>query len=258
MPTLAPTRCTTFDRIVCAVDGSPPSLEAARQARILRSELGELELDAVFEPPAVAYSPYGSLLIVSEAEKSAAAQLAGAESVCPDAAAQLLHGPTVRRLLQRLSEYNATLVAVGGSNRNRGVGVIRGSVTTAMLHRAKASVLVARAPVAEGAFPHAVVVGYDGSPGADRALAVGLDVADRYDTDLRVLVAGAASANDFDALAHLAFERDERDPAGALCAVSHEADLLIVGSRGLHGVRALGSVSERVGHRAACSVLVIR
>ncbi|MGE5690058.1 MAG: universal stress protein [Pseudomonadota bacterium] len=27
---------------------------------------------------------------------------------------------------------------------------------------------------------------------------------------------------------------------------------------GLHGLRALGSVSERVAHRAACSVLVVR
>ena len=37
-----------------------------------------------------------------------------------------------------------------------------------------------------------------------------------------------------------------------------DADLLVVGSRGLHGVRALGSVSERVAHRAPCSVLVVR
>ena len=30
------------------------------------------------------------------------------------------------------------------------------------------------------------------------------------------------------------------------------------GSRGLHGLRSLGSVSERVAHRAHCSVLVVR
>jgi nucleotide-binding universal stress UspA family protein len=36
------------------------------------------------------------------------------------------------------------------------------------------------------------------------------------------------------------------------------ADLLVVGSRGLHGLRALGSVSERVAHRASCSTLVVR
>jgi nucleotide-binding universal stress UspA family protein len=32
----------------------------------------------------------------------------------------------------------------------------------------------------------------------------------------------------------------------------------VLGSRGLRGVRALGSVSEQVGHEAACSVLVVR
>jgi nucleotide-binding universal stress UspA family protein len=258
MLTISPTRCTVFDRIVCAVDGSQSSLDAVRQARVLRSEPGELELDAVFEPRIVGYSPYGSPLIISEAQKAAAAKLAEAQSACPDAASHLLQGPTVRRLLERLTEYKATLVAVGATSRNRGVGIIRGSVTTAMLHRAPASVLVARTPAVAAAFPHAVVVGYDGSPSADRALATGLHVADRYSARLRVVVAGATSANAYAALADLAVARDERDPVEALLAVSHEADLLIVGSRGLHGVRALGSVSERVGHQAACSVLVVR
>ena len=36
------------------------------------------------------------------------------------------------------------------------------------------------------------------------------------------------------------------------------ASLVVVGSRGLHGVRALGSVSERVVHEVPCSVLVAR
>jgi nucleotide-binding universal stress UspA family protein len=31
-----------------------------------------------------------------------------------------------------------------------------------------------------------------------------------------------------------------------------------MGSRGLHGLRSLGSVSERVAHDAGCSVLVVR
>ena len=49
---------------------------------------------------------------------------------------------------------------------------------------------------------------------------------------------------------------DDRDPVDAFSSV--EADLLVLGSRGLRGVRALGSVSERAAHRAGCSVLVIR
>lgn len=44
-----------------------------------------------------------------------------------------------------------------------------------------------------------------------------------------------------------------------VCGVDGTPESLIVlGSRGLHGIRALGSVSERVAHRAPCSVLVVR
>ena len=35
-------------------------------------------------------------------------------------------------------------------------------------------------------------------------------------------------------------------------------DLLILGSRGLRGLRSLGSVSERVAHGSDASVLVVR
>jgi nucleotide-binding universal stress UspA family protein len=41
-------------------------------------------------------------------------------------------------------------------------------------------------------------------------------------------------------------------------AASIGASLLVIGSRGLHGVHALTSVSERVAHEAPCSVLVLR
>jgi len=50
---------------------------------------------------------------------------------------------------------------------------------------------------------------------------------------------------------------DAAQPVAALVGPSPAADLVVVGSRGLHGLRALGSVSERVAHRAHCSVLVV-
>jgi nucleotide-binding universal stress UspA family protein len=43
-----------------------------------------------------------------------------------------------------------------------------------------------------------------------------------------------------------------------LVAASDSADLVLVGSRGLHGLKALGSVSERVAHQVRSSVLVVR
>ncbi|MEZ5102704.1 MAG: universal stress protein [Thermoleophilia bacterium] len=53
-------------------------------------------------------------------------------------------------------------------------------------------------------------------------------------------------------------ERLPGAPLDALLAAAAEADLVVVGSRGLHGVAALGSVSERLAHRAGCSALVVR
>ena len=36
------------------------------------------------------------------------------------------------------------------------------------------------------------------------------------------------------------------------------ASLVVIASRGRTGLKALGSVSERVAHRASCSVLIVR
>ena len=256
--TLTDVRCSVFDRIVCAVDGSVASLAAARQAGVLRSGSGTIELVGVVEPSAGGYSIYGGPAIVSEAETSLAAELSEARLVCPGASSELLQGRTSGRLLERLIEGNATLVAVGASSRNRGIGTIRGSVTTAMLHRARSSVLVARSSSAPDSFPRSVVVGYDGSKGADAALSAGRDLAARFAAILRVIAAGDAVGVGSDALAGLSLERDERGALEALLDASKGADLVVVGSRGLHGLHALGSISERVGHQAACSVLVVR
>ena len=48
------------------------------------------------------------------------------------------------------------------------------------------------------------------------------------------------------------------EPVPVLVAASADADVLVLGSRGLHGVKSLGSVSERVAHRAECSTLIVR
>lgn len=50
------------------------------------------------------------------------------------------------------------------------------------------------------------------------------------------------------------------DPADAILMVAAEvdADLVIVGNQGMHGVRrVLGSVPNAVAHKAECSVLII-
>ncbi|MDX6588369.1 MAG: hypothetical protein QOI31_2842 [Solirubrobacterales bacterium] len=50
------------------------------------------------------------------------------------------------------------------------------------------------------------------------------------------------------------------DPSDALLAVAEQADadLIVVGNQGMHGVgRVLGSVPNKVSHRARCHVLIV-
>jgi nucleotide-binding universal stress UspA family protein len=50
------------------------------------------------------------------------------------------------------------------------------------------------------------------------------------------------------------------DPADALTTIAtqEEADLIVVGNKGMKGARrALGSIPNDVAHRAPCSVLIV-
>jgi nucleotide-binding universal stress UspA family protein len=68
--------------------------------------------------------------------------------------------------------------------------------------------------------------------------------------------AAAVRMNGVEAEAHMV----AGDPADALLEVAERvnADLLVVGNRGMHGMtRVLGSVPNKVSHRARCSVLIV-
>ena len=107
----------------------------------------------------------------------------------------------------------------------------------------------------------AIAVGGDGSPQSADAAAVATDLAERFGAPLRGIIAAKGKDVDVEA-ARTALPEVEvdraRDPVAALTEAARDVDLLVLGNRGLHGIRALGSVSERVAHRAACSVLVVR
>jgi nucleotide-binding universal stress UspA family protein len=107
-----------------------------------------------------------------------------------------------------------------------------------MIHDAPCSVLIAREPKLGGEFPSSILVG----------------------AEWLIIAATGGKNIDLEAISELSspFVSDPGRPVETLVELSQEADLLVVGSRGLHGPAALGSVSERVGHRAACSVLVVR
>ena len=93
------------------------------------------------------------------------------------------------------------------------------------------------------------------------AYAVAKDLAERFETELVPVQARGGKQVEQGAVdrfvGHFREELPD-EPVTALIAASADADLLVVGSRGLHGVKALGSVSERVAHQARCSVLIVR
>jgi nucleotide-binding universal stress UspA family protein len=235
------TRDSIFSRVLVGIDDSPESLEAARQAATLATAL-PLTLLAVHD---LGYTVVGGgigapvYLNVSESQEHAAEALERAtQELAPiDPFGKIAKGRAWEELLYEINRRNHTLVAVGSHGAGRTKGILIGSTATELVHKAPCSVLVARTPLKE--FPSSIVVGVDDSKQGATADAVAHDLAKRFGAKL---------------------ERCEnvRHPASELVEAAIEAELLVVGSRRLQGVKALGSVSERVAHEAKCSVLIVR
>jgi len=229
-----------FERVVCGIDDTPESLEAVRQAARLRRPGSTLHLFAAVYLAGAVAAGWSAPRIAEELEREAGAALRRARTIAgAGATSRLVNGPAVRSLLRELEDERATLLCVGSHGHRRVPGILFDYVSTTMLHESPSAVLVAREPPDPDAFPREVVVGDDGSQHAAAARAVADELVARLGASLTRVTA-------------------EEHPVETLLEASADADLLVVGSRGVHGVRALGSVSERVAHRAECSVLVVR
>ncbi len=249
----------TFERIVCGVDGTPASLVAVRQALRLLNANGSLHLVAAVHLAEAAHAgiaaTHAARLLQGEVETA----LAEAQVAAPSATSKVVDGEPGAVLLREAETERATLVAVGSHGRRRAAGILLGTVAARVLRDATCSVLVAREARDDETWPQSVLVGVDGSTGSAAALGVARSVAERFGGSLRA-VASLKDQLDAEAARAIAPELEE-EPARAvdvLAAASESADLVVVGSRGLHGLKALGSVSERVAHQARSSVLVVR
>jgi nucleotide-binding universal stress UspA family protein len=252
-----------FDRILVGVDTSPESREAVRQAAVLADQVGALTLLAVWTlpPPMVgadvpppAPEEEASRRVAEEAVAHARASIGPAGC----ATTKVARGFAWDALLGEIDDEHITLVVVGSRGHGRIRGVLLGSTATELVHKAPCSVLVARQ--AGLGFPRRIVVGLDGSPESAAAYEVACSLRDRFGADLWPVVAHGGKAVDKYLVSTIADEWEDLqdDPVTALTAAPADGDLLVVGSRGLHGLRSLGSVSERVAHRAHCSTLIVR
>ena len=254
-----------FRHVLCAVDGSPGSDHVAEQAAAL-------------------VDPGGSLTVLTAAEgRSAGRRMAALDAahVLTDELASrarrdgLSAGACVtatsdpaRAVVNAAAEFD--LLVVGTHDRSRAEGILLGSVPTRALHEAPVPVVVARHHD-DLDFPGPVLAACAGQDD-DQVAEVAGALAARHRAPVVLTFVGAADAAIRHALARQAVRLAEitgvepvvvstpGDPAVRLAeiALSTDAGLLITGSRRRRGLSSLASVSERVAHRARCSVLVLR
>src|SRR5688572_2358388 len=121
-----------------------------------------------------------------------------------------------------------------------------------------------------------IVVGVAKTDSAKRAVDVAVDLAQRYEAELHLVMAFDRSGTALDSVprkqaeGYLASIRATApvpvhvhaipgDPADTVLMVADEvgADLVVVGNRGMQGARrVLGSVPNTIAHGASCSVLI--
>ncbi|MBX6384571.1 MAG: universal stress protein [Microbispora sp.] len=279
--------------IVVGVDGSKPATAALEwAAEDARRRGTALRIVHVREPWAHTY-PFHAIEGFAQSysefcEGVLAAAADRAREIAPgvEITTDLAEGTVVETL--RARSVGAAALVVGSRGMGGFSGLILGSVGLGLAGHTEVPVVVVRKPQRNKY--HEVVVGFDGSLHSEAALEFAFEEARVrrgrvhavYAWEMPVLSPfavgyGAALEEIFDnerraARLRLAPWRDKHPdvplvetavcghPVPALADASLVADLVVVGSRGLGGVRGalIGSVSHAVLHRAHCPVAVVR
>lgn len=289
--------------VLAGVDGSESALRAVEwAARAATSRGCPLVLLAAVPVPA----PYGAGVglpasYFDELEAQGRRRLAEAEEVARRAAGARLPdllvetefhaGSAVPSLLERAG--SARLLVLGTRGLGELTGTFVGSVAAALVSHAPCPVVLVRGRTPDDQLPEGpVVVGVDGSPVSDQALAAAFEEAALQQTGLvavhvfsDVALPGAfdLSTSDLPSQDIETSERVvlaerlagwqerypqvkvervvERDrPVRSLLKHADDAGLLVVGSRGRGGFSGmlLGSTSNALVHTAPCPLLIVR
>jgi nucleotide-binding universal stress UspA family protein len=253
---------SVFARIVVGVDGTNWGFEALRQALVLAPAENPVlhAVTALDTAPAIRtgfHAAHFAELLTNEAEEArdAAQTIIGSREGC---SARVMRGKPVDALRRERDELQATLVALGGRRSSRFLGIMLGDTGTELVHDAACSVLLACPADSRPWRPRKIVVGFDGSTYASAALWSAEELAASLGGTVEVVGATGGKAIERDAAWSERVETwDPAHPVAALVERSRTVDLVVVGSRGVHGIRAIGSVSERVAHQAHCTALIV-
>jgi nucleotide-binding universal stress UspA family protein len=258
---------TPFKRILCGVEGNPASGEAARQAIALAGKTeGELQFTAVYTSFELGPDYHRDTLEDSLLDASGLAHDAGVA-----ASTQLREARYAIDVL--LPEgHDHDLLVLGTHGKSRATGIVFGSTATEAAHGTERPLLIARQPPASDPFPSRILFASDGTrvsmaparAAAGLAAAFGarlgvIHVKDgKYDESESALEEQVAEVERIAGTA-----ADVAQPTGNATreiierAAAEEASLLVAGRRGMRGLKALGSVSERIVSGADCSVLLV-
>ena len=282
--------------IVVGVDGSAASKVAVdwavRNAAMRRTPL---KLVNVLNPPVVMAFPEVPMPAgflkwqEEEGRKVLDAALVTARAAAPDIeiSTEMVAGPSVPTLVEE--SKNAHMIVVGCRGRGALARGLLGSVSTGLVHHAFCPVAIIHDE--DPLMPHPsqapVVVGLDGSPASEQAVAIAFEEASFRGVELVAVFAWSDTGVfefpgvDWSTQQSLAEETlserlsgwQERypdvlvrrvvvadRPAHQLLEQSDSAQLLVVGSHGRGGFAGmlLGSVSTRVVHGARMPVIVAR
>jgi nucleotide-binding universal stress UspA family protein len=259
---------TAFGSVLCGVERSRSDRETARQAAVLAGTAPVHLLCAWYD---VGTGLAAQATMSEDSAKKALAKARHAAGlVSSDVHAQaVMREDVTEALLDEAPRHD--LVVVGDHGVHRPAGVAVGAVATNLAHRVTVPLLVARP--ADRSFPRHLLVASDGSGCAHTAVRLAARVARQHGSRMTLVhVEGETDdrrrrgfAEDAARLYEelgveptIVYERGDAAEAIVRTAEGESADLVVVGARGLTGVKAFGSVSERVVHEAPCSVLVAR
>ncbi len=259
-----------FSDILCAVDGSEGGFLAVEQAASLAGAEGRLTLllvtsfESAGEHRSAAIGAAQAKRIVDQATEIA--HEAGVSSTVEvDPAA-----PPSQVILDWSSQRD--LLALGAPTTSRLRGMFVAGVADTALGSFTTPLLVARSAPGGQQFGHRILVASDGREGSDELVELGHRLARARGAEMMLL---HASGHESHARRERVEEQGRRlQPAsggGSEVRVEHGsphdviiataesmgASLVVMGSRRLDGLRAIGSVSRQVVHEPPCSVLLV-
>jgi nucleotide-binding universal stress UspA family protein len=282
--------------ILVGIDGSPSALAAARwaarEAVVRRAPIrlvyafGWMPVHDADDPVQIVPDARDALLRTAEERLAAAA--AQVAEVAPDVAVsrEVTTGMAAALLVSLSAE--AQLAVVGHRGLGGFAGLVIGSVGAALAAHAACTVVVVRGP-ATARHDGPIVVGLDGSPQSEAALAFAVEAAVARRVPLRAVRAWLDPAVPYVVTGPADWDEEVRRqqgllseqlvewrekypdlrvepvlmqdrPAHALAQSTGGAQLVVVGSRGRGGLTGmlLGSVSQAMLQHAECPVAVVR